>query len=95
MVVGMRTGCGTMLNMDSLTKDIEAYESMREKLEAEHVGEWVLIQDRKLIGLYISFEKAAEDAVRRFGAGPYLIRQIGAPPIKLPIISLTRVMTIR
>lgn len=79
----MRAGCGTMLNMDSLAKDIEAYEGMREKLEAEHVGKWVLIQSQKLIGLYLSFEAAAEDAVRRFGAGPYLIRQIGTPPITL------------
>jgi hypothetical protein len=79
----MRAGYDTMLNMDSLTKDIEAYEGMRETLEAEHTGKWVLIQNQKLIGLHSSFESAAEDAVRRFGAGPYLIRQIGAPPITL------------
>jgi hypothetical protein len=69
--------------MDELTRDIEEYEKLREDLEAEHTGKWVLIKDRKLVALHDSFEKAAEDAVKQFGQGPYLIRQIGAPPITL------------
>ncbi len=79
----MKTGCGTILNMSNLIKELEAYEKMRGGLETEHVGEWVLIHDQKLVALYQSFEAAAEDAVRRFGSGPYLIRQVGAPPITL------------
>jgi hypothetical protein len=70
--------------MAELDAEILAYDSMREKLEAEHMDKWVLVHDRVLIGLYDSFEKAAEDAVKRFGRGPYLIRQIGAPPVTLP-----------
>jgi hypothetical protein len=37
-----------------------------------------------LIGTYETFDQAARDAVRRFGRGPYLIRQVGSSPITLP-----------
>ena len=67
-----------------LNGEIEAYEAMQERLESEHTGKWALIKDRKLIDLYDSFEVAAQEAVQRFGRGPYLIRQVGAPPMILP-----------
>ena len=70
--------------MPEVDKEIAAYDKMRVDLESEHTGEWVLIKDEKLVSLYDSFDDAATDAVRRFGRGPYLIRQVGAPPITLP-----------
>ncbi|MBI3491027.1 MAG: hypothetical protein HY047_04435 [Acidobacteria bacterium] len=70
--------------MADLNDEIAAYERMQAKLEAEHMGKWVLVHNGSLIDLYNSFEAAAEDAVKRFGRGPYLIRQIGAPPVTLP-----------
>ena len=70
--------------MADLETEITAYDSMRQRLEIEHMGKWVLVHDRELIGVYDSFDAAAGDAVKRFGAGPYLIRQVGAPPITLP-----------
>jgi len=70
--------------MAELDIEISAYDSMREQLEAEHMGKWVLLHDRQLVGVYDSFDKAAEDAVKRFGGGPYLIRQVGAQAITLP-----------
>jgi hypothetical protein len=73
-----------MRDMDNLEKEIQAYDKMRDSLEASHTGKWVLIHDQVLIAIYDTFESAAEDAVKRFGAGPYLIRQVGAPPIVLP-----------
>ena len=62
-----------------LESDIAAYNKMREELESNHTGKWVLFHQGELVSLYESFEAAAEDAVRRFGRGPYLIRQIGGP----------------
>jgi len=44
----------------------------------------VLFHDESFVAVYDFFEDAAEDAVRRFGRGPYLIRQVGAPPVTLP-----------
>jgi hypothetical protein len=77
--------------MSDLTKDIEAYQTMQADLESNHTGKWVLIYDQKLAGIYDSFQKAAEEAVRLFGKGPYLIRQVGAPPLVLPASVMYRV----
>jgi len=70
--------------MAEIDQEIAAYEAMRDELEKEHMLKWVLLFDRKLVGVYDSFEQAANDAVTRFGAGPYLIRQVGAPQMALP-----------
>jgi hypothetical protein len=71
--------------MGDVRDEIQAFQEMQTELEARHMGRWVLVRDRKLIDVYDAFEDAAGDAVRRFGSGPFLIRQIGAPPITLPI----------
>ena len=70
--------------MADVKDEITAYEKMQAELEAEHTGKWVLFRDLALIEIYESFDLAAADAVRRFGRGPYLIRQVGAPPVTLP-----------
>ena len=71
--------------MPDLDDEIAAYEAMRDNLEAHHMGRWVLVHSRALVGEYDSFEATAEDAVRRFGRGPFLIRQVGAPALTLPV----------
>ncbi len=70
--------------MAALDNEIAAYDKMQAELESKHLSKWVLIREQSLVNIYDSFEAAAEDAVKRFGRGPYLIRQIGAPPITLP-----------
>jgi hypothetical protein len=70
--------------MADVKSDIAAYVKMREDLEEKHMGKWVLFHDESFVAVYDSFETAAEDAVRRFGRGPYLIRQVGSPPLALP-----------
>ncbi len=67
--------------MSDLDKDILFYNKIQGDLES---GKWVLIHNQKLISTHESFEKAAEEAVRLFAAGPYLIRQVGALPLVLP-----------
>ena len=64
--------------------EIGAYEKEREILEKNHKGKWVIFHDKKLIGVFDEFGLAAREAVRRFGRGPYLIRQVGSPPVLLP-----------
>ncbi len=70
--------------MTTLSTQIAAYEEMRDVLEVDHFGKWVVFYDEYLIDTYESSEEAAVDAVRRFGRGPYLIRRVGAPPDRLP-----------
>lgn len=69
---------------EALKSELAAFEQMRSDLERDHVGEWVVIHEDKLIGTYETFDEAAGAAVKRFGRGPYLIRQVGAPPVTLP-----------
>jgi hypothetical protein len=71
--------------MATLTDEINAYEAARSELEAQFLGRWVLMHDRKLVDTYECFENAADQAVRRFGRGPYLIRQVGAQSVSLPV----------
>ena len=70
--------------MADVMENIAAYEAMRSDLEAGHPGDWVLVHDRQLVGTYPTFNDAAQEAVARFGRGPYLIREISAPPVRLP-----------
>jgi hypothetical protein len=70
--------------MSELDNEIAAYETMRASLENHYMGQWVLVFGGKLEGVYHSFEVAAGDAVARHGRGPYLIRQVGAPPMTMP-----------
>lgn len=70
--------------MPDIDNEISAYEQMRDDLESRYMGKWIVIHDGNLVGTYDSFEVAASDAVTKFGRGPYLIRQVGAPPITLP-----------
>jgi hypothetical protein len=67
-----------------LDDEIAAFAVMRTELEREHMGKWALVHDRELVATFDTFDAAAQDAVRRFGRGPYLIRQIGAPRMTLP-----------
>ena len=70
--------------MSAIDHDLAAYRAMSNSLEIEHMGKWVLFHDSKLVNVFDSFEAAADVAVKRFGRGPYLLRQIGAPPVTLP-----------
>ena len=76
--------------MAGLGKKTAAYERMRDMLETDHLNERVVVYDEKLVGTYESFEAAAEDAIGRFGRGPYLTRRVGAPPLTLPASLLYR-----
>ncbi len=76
--------------MTTLSRQISAYEEMRGVLETDHFGKWVVFYGGELVDTYESFEEAAEEAIRRFGRGPYLIRQVGAGPITLPASVLYR-----
>ena len=70
--------------MGVLDTEVALYETLRPDLEQAHKGEWVLIHQGEFVGVYATFAAAGQVAVRRFGRGPYLIREIGAPPLTLP-----------
>ncbi len=74
--------------MAEIDIEIAAYERNRDSLERDHFGKWVVFHDEKFIGAFDDFEEAAQTAVARFGRGPYLIKQVGAPPriVPMPVV---------
>lgn len=76
--------------MSDLEVEIAAFEAMKEDLEAHHKDKWVVFYGADFIGAFDTFDAAAAEAVRQFGAGPYLIRQVGAPPLTLPASAMYR-----
>ena len=76
--------------MLELSRQIEIYDENRTRLEADYFGMWIVMYNEEIADIYESFEEAAEDAVCRFGRGPYLIREVGAGPISLPASVLYR-----
>ena len=67
--------------MNELDQEIAAYDAIRGDLESRCIGKWVVIHGAALVDVFPTFERAADAAVREFGRGPYLIRQVGAAPI--------------
>ena len=63
--------------MDQLDMEIAAFERDRIVLEAKHWGKWVVFHDRELVGAYPSLDRAADEALDRFGKDVFLIRQVG------------------
>ena len=61
----------------TLDENIAVYDEMRAHPEQEYFGKWVVFHDREFVGSYDEFEDAGYDAIRRFGRGAYLIRQVG------------------
>ena len=67
----------------TLEQNIQAYEVQREELEKYYKGKYVVFYNREKIDSFDSFDSAAQEAVRRFGDGPYLIRPVGQEQIRL------------
>ena len=68
----------------TLLEEIAAYDLMRDVLETEHLGKWVVVRDGQVQRSVDTFEEAARAAIKKYGRGPYLIRRVGAGPIPLP-----------
>jgi hypothetical protein len=69
---------------DRLATEMKTFEELRPSLEQNHMGKFVVIRDGALVGVWDTLDAAAREAVIRFGRGPYLIRQVGAPPPVMP-----------
>jgi len=64
----------------ALETEIRAFESHRSELESQYSGKFVVFHKTDRAGIFDDFDSAAKEAIRQFGRGPYLIRQIGALP---------------
>lgn len=67
-----------------LSTEIEAFEAQRAELEKNYMGKFVIFKGNEFVGAWDTLDAAAIEAVARFGRGPYLIRQVGAPAPSMP-----------
>jgi hypothetical protein len=74
----------------NLTIEIAAYEQQQAELERLYPGKFVVFKGQDMIGAWDTLNAAAGEAAARFGRGPYLIRQVGAPRPTLPASVLFR-----
>ncbi|MDE2134277.1 MAG: hypothetical protein KGM97_01270 [Alphaproteobacteria bacterium] len=67
-----------------LDTEIRAFDQKREELERTYPNKFVVFKGDLFVGAWDTLDAAAAEAVRRYGRGPYLIRQVGAPPPAVP-----------
>lgn len=72
------------VQLDPLDAEIDAFESMKEQLEAAYMGKWVVFSGGVLWRSFDTFQDAAIDARKEFGGAQILIRQVGAGPVRIP-----------
>ncbi len=73
-----------------LVEETEFYDQNRERFIHEHTNRHLLIKGRALIGSYPTADQAVGEGVRRFGAGPFLVRLAGedTPVASIPALAL-------
>ena len=80
----------TLPKLASLDDNIAVFEANRPRLEADYWGKWVVFYDEQMVGSFDDFQEAAAEAVKNYGRGPYLIREVGAPPEHISSVVLPR-----
>ena len=76
---------------EGLETELRAFERMLPELMKTHPNKFVLFKGPDFIGAWDTLDAAAAQAVLRYGRGPYLIRQVGAPASTLPASVLYRI----
>lgn len=73
-----------------LVEETEFYDQNRERFIHEHTNRHLLIEGSELPGSYPTADQAVGGGVRRFGAGPFLVRLSGedAPVASAPALAL-------
>ena len=64
----------------SLQSEIDYYETRQAEFERDNNLEWVIIRDRKVIGFYKDFQRAADRYEHEYDGRPMLLRRIGYTP---------------
>lgn len=71
-----------------IRKNIEAYESVREKLLREHLGRTALFHDGDLVATYNDHGDAYDIGCEKFGLGNFSLKRIGEQPGSLGAATL-------
>ena len=60
---------GRVMPRATLEQNIAAYERMQDQLEAEHMGQWVVVDNQQLIDAFDDFQDAADLVIEKIGPG--------------------------
>jgi hypothetical protein len=63
----------------ALEAELATYRKLWPSLVQRYLGKQVLIQGDRLVGAYQDYAAAFGEAVRLFGTGPFLIREVRDP----------------
>ncbi|TMA36010.1 MAG: hypothetical protein E6J79_13985 [Deltaproteobacteria bacterium] len=61
---------------DALREELAYFEEQKPELLKHHLGQFVLIKGRELLGTFTKLEEAYAEGVRRLGNVPMLIKQV-------------------
>lgn len=64
---------------DALEKNLEAFRREMSEMERHHMDKWVIFHEGRFVDAFDTLDNAAHEAVKRYGRGPYLIKQVGGP----------------
>ena len=64
-------------NRDDLRRQSAFYETIREELETNSFGKWVVVSNEKLVGVYDSNRAASEVALRLTADSACLVKHVG------------------
>ena len=65
---------------DELRRNIDAYNSIKAKLETKHTGQVALLSNGEFIEVYNDFDDAYKIGIEKFGEGAFSVKIIGAEP---------------
>ncbi len=61
---------------DDLKIESLLYQENLKKWRREHMGEYVLVKEREVIGFFTSLDAAFKEGTKRFGLAPFFLKQI-------------------
>lgn len=70
---------------EQIQTELETYRRLRDELVEHYLGKYVLIHGTELVDTYDTFNKAASEAVNRFGKQPFLIRRVEEDAEAVPL----------
>jgi hypothetical protein len=82
-------GRSAEVGLAAIAEEIATYREHLPKLVCEHPGRFVLIKGTDILGTFSERSVALQEGYRRFGAVPFLVRQIADPE---PVVYLPNVV---
>jgi predicted DNA-binding antitoxin AbrB/MazE fold protein len=67
-----------------LARELATYERHRAALERDHPGEFAIIRNSELVGVFKEEQEALAEGARRFGLGKFLLMEVGDPIYSFP-----------